>query len=138
MTMTVSLYVKLCLLYVANMMSAFNLQLNICAMKEVKPGVYSRAKTPLIEVKARKGDDYKSVCRKAATACHLKATDTQELCLFRVNGVQILNEKITLAKKQKRWTIGHYLTAIKKSPGNVKFGIGYIKQHPADEVHMFI
>ena len=49
-------------------------------MKEVKPGVYSPAQTPLIEVKARKKDDYKTVCRKAAKACNLKETETRELC----------------------------------------------------------
>ena len=81
-------------------------------MKEVKPGVYSPAQTPLIEVKARKGDDYKTVCRKAAKACNQKETETRELHLFRNNEVQILHNNLTVAKKHKRWTIGNYLKAI--------------------------
>ena len=99
------------------MIYTFNLQLNICTMKEVKPGVYSPAQTPLIEVKARKGDDYKTVCRKAAKACNLKETETRELCqwLFKINEVRILHKNLTVAKKQKRWTIGNYLKAIQKA-----------------------
>ena len=96
------------------MIYTFNLQLNIYTMKEVKPGVYSPAQTPLIEVKARKGDDYKTVCTKAAKACNLKETETRELHLFRIDGVHILHKNLTMAKKQKRWTIRNYSKAIIK------------------------
>ena len=93
------------------------------------------SQTPLIEVKAKKGDDYKTVCRKAAKPCNLKETETRELCqcLFRINEVQILHKNLTVAKKQKRWTIGNYLKAIKKVPENIKFGIRYIKRLPDEE-----
>ena len=83
----------------------------------MKPGVYSPGQTPLIEVKARKGDDYKTVCRKAVKACNLKETETRELCqwLFRINEVQILHKNLAVAKKQKKWTIRNYLKTIKKA-----------------------
>ena len=81
-------------------------------MKEVKAGVYSPAQTPLIEVKVRKGDDYKTVCTKAAKACNLKETETRELRLFRIDGVHILHKNLTMAK---RWTIRNYSKTIKKA-----------------------
>lgn len=107
-------------------------------MKEVKSGVYSRAKsTPYIEIKAQKSDDYDTFCKKAAKACKLKGKGYKELCLFKMNGAQILNEPIgTSTGKQKKWTIGTYLVAIKRAPANVKIGIGYMKSQSKEEVHI--
>lgn len=110
--------------------------LAVCAMKEGKPGVYSRAKgTSFIEITARKTDDYTTFCKKAAKACKLVGKGSRELCLFKMNGAQIpdVPMKTATTGKQKGWTLGTYLSAIKKAPTNVKIGIGYIKPHAYEE-----
>ena len=90
--------------------------------------MYSSARAPCIEIRAKKGDNYETFCEKAAKACKLQEKPSQEFCLFKMNGAQILNEPLTSAVgKEKGWTIGNYLTAIKKGSGNTKIGIGYTK-----------
>ena len=64
--------------------------------------------------------------QKAAKACNLKETDTRELRLFRINGVQILHKNLTVVKKQE---MDHrkLLKSYKEISENTKFGIGHIK-----------
>lgn len=141
--MTVLCYVKVCSVYSYIHYHVMLGQLNICAMKEKSPGVYTRGKAPVIEVKARKGDNYETICKKAANACGLVETTSKELCLFRFNGVRILNQDITGSSGNhkewtREWTIANYLTALKKSPGNVKFGIGFIESLSTEGVAMSV
>lgn len=111
-------------------------------MKEGKPGVYTRAKgSSFIEITARRKDDYVTFCKKAAKACKLVEKGSRELCLFKMNGAQIPNApmKTATAGKQKGWTLGTYLSAVKRAPANVKIGIGYIKSHAyEEEVSMYV
>ena len=46
-------------------------------------------------------------------------------CLFKLNGVMILNKPVKVKRKSKPWTIGRYLLLTKKSSYIAKLGIGY-------------
>ena len=37
----------------------------------------------------------------------------------------MLDESVTVKGKLKPWTLGNYLLLMKKSPSNVKLGVGY-------------
>ena len=49
------------------------------------------------------------------------------ITLFRLNGTVVLDQKLAVegSDVERIWTLGNYWTKIKKSPGNVKFGLGY-------------
>ena len=84
-----------------------------------------RGKTPFVEIQAKKTDDYCTFVRKAAKKCRLVEQEGQVLSLFKLNGARVLNENVTIKGKLKPWTLGNYLLLMKKSPSNVKLGVGY-------------
>ena len=47
---------------------AWNCPLTVRAMREVTPGIYSPDKTPVLKSELGWGDDYETLCRKAANA----------------------------------------------------------------------
>lgn len=95
-------------------------------MKEGRPGVYGRAKSPLVEVEAYRTDSYKAFVDKAARKCHLVPRKNKVISLFKLNGARVLDEPITVKNKVKQWTLGNYLLLMRKSPNSVKMGIGYV------------
>ena len=48
------------------------------------------------------------------------------LSLFKLNGARILDEEITVGGKTKPWTMDNYILLMKKSPNNIKLGVGCI------------
>ena len=75
-------------------------------MQEGRQGVYSKAKSPYIEMSVRRSDCYKAVTKKAAKKCHLVYRGSNSLSLFKLNGARILDEEITVGGKTKLWTMG--------------------------------
>ena len=90
-------------------------------MTESKRGLFQRGLSPLIEMEARRKDDYVTFAKKAACRCKLgDGTADQELSLFKMNGARIVNDGVTVRGKKKPWTIGNYLLMMKKSASSVK------------------
>ena len=98
----------------------------MCKMHESKYGVYSRGKSSYVEVEAFRNDTYEVFVSKAARKCKLRHEKHKLLSLFKLNGARILNEDLNVNGKIKSWTLGNYLTLLKKSPSNVKLGVGQV------------
>ena len=94
-------------------------------MKESRPGVFVRSKSPFIEIEACKGDKYVTFAKRASIKCRLNHQEGKELALFKLNGARILDEDVTIKGRLKPWTLGNYLLLMKKSPSSVKLGVGY-------------
>jgi len=96
-------------------------------MVEGKQGTVSRVKSgSLIEINAYRGDSYSVIARKAAKKCQLtQVAGNLSLALFKLNGALILDEEVTINGKTRPWTLGNYLLLMKKSPANIKLGVGY-------------
>ena len=64
----------------------------------------------------------------------LSNVDSEEkgkvLSLFKMNGARLLDENVTVKGNQKPWTLGNYLLLMRKSPSNVKLGVGYFSPLP--------
>ena len=97
-------------------------------------GVFSRSRSPYIEMEARRSDSYKVFAEKAARKCRLASEPGLELCLFKLNGARILNEPVTVRGRTtssvRPWTLGNYLLLMKKSPTLCKIGVAYPQQLP--------
>ena len=59
----------------------------------------------------------------------------QKLALFKMGGVQIMNEDIMVKQEKRKWNIGNYLLMSKKSAGNIKIGVGHTASE-SDEVSL--
>ena len=93
-------------------------------MKQVR-GIYSRSRSPYIEMEAKRSDSYLVFARKAAKTCRL----ADEPGLVQLNGARILDESITVRGRStstvRPWTLGNYLLLMKKSPSLCKIGVAY-------------
>ncbi|XP_065887583.1 uncharacterized protein [Dysidea avara] len=107
--------------------------ITVCAMQEGRPGVFSRKKSPYVEVQTKKTEGYDAFALKAARSCRVSVQRGQKLALFKMNGARILSENVTVKGKEKPWTIGSYLLMIKKSANSLKIGVGCIDEDPTDE-----
>lgn len=95
-------------------------------MVEGRRGTFSRVKCgSLIEINACRGDSYSVIACKAAKKCRLAHVENKTLSLFKLNGVLILDEEVTINGKIRPWTLGNYLLLMKKSSANIKLGVGY-------------
>lgn len=92
-------------------------------MSETKKGDYKRC-SGFVEVEVCKADNYEAVTRKIAECIELSLEDDQYLALFKLNGTRILNKELTINRIKRPWLIGNYLSFVKKSASQVKFGIG--------------
>lgn len=95
-------------------------------MEEKRPGVFSRVKSPFVEMGAYRRDSYSVIANRAAKKCHLNYCKGKILSLFKLNGARILDEDININGKVKLWTMGNYILLMKKSPCNIKLGVGYV------------
>ena len=102
------------------------IQIAVCEMKETRSGVYTRVKAPYVEMEAYRSDSYITFVKRAAHKCHLTEKKNKLLSLFKLNGARVLDEEVTVKGKPKPWTLGNYLLLMKKSPNNIKMGIGYV------------
>lgn len=92
-------------------------------MSETKSGDYKRC-SGFVEVEVSKADNYEIVIGKIADCLEINVQDDEYLALFKLNGTRILNKELTINKIKRPWLIGNYLSFIKKSASQVKFGIG--------------
>ena len=90
-------------------------------MSETKKGDDKRC-SGFVEV--CKADNYEAVTRKIAECMELSMEDDQYLVLFKLNGTRILNKELKFNRIKRPWSIGNYLSFVKKSASQVKFGIG--------------
>ena len=84
-------------------------------MKETRPEMFVRARSPFVEMEAKKSDSYTIFTKRAAKRCHLGEAEGKILSLFKLNGARVLNECVTVKGKVKPWTLGNYLLLMKKS-----------------------
>lgn len=102
-------------------------------MKESRPGVFVRSKSPYVEIDACKSNKYVTFAKRASIKCRLNRQEGKELALFKLNGARILDEDVTIKGRLKHWTLGNYLLLMKKSPSSVKLGVGYFTS-PSTEI----
>ena len=91
-------------------------------------GFQRKARGQCIEITdAQRSDDYISFAIKAANALDLLPLPSSYLCLFKAaGGAVIANKEIMVNKKLRPWSLGNYLSLLKKSPSNVKIGVAYV------------
>ena len=94
-------------------------------MKETRAGVFSRGKSPYVEIEAKRSDTYREFACNAASKCRLKARRGMVLSLFKLNGARVLDQPVTMKGKAKPWTLGNYLLLMKKGASSVKMGVAY-------------
>ena len=102
-------------------------------MRETRPGMFVRARSPFVEMEAKKSDSYTIFAKRAAKKCRLGEAEGKILSLFKLNGARVLNECVTVKGKLKPWTLGNYLLLMKKSPSSVKLGVGYFSPESEDD-----
>ncbi len=93
----------------------------------MKSGVFTRAKSPFVEMEAYRSDSYSTFVKRAVSKCHIRGKKNHILSLFKTNGARVLDEQVTIKGKSKPWTLGNYLLLMKKSPNSVKMGVGYLE-----------
>ena len=79
----------------------------------------------MTEIEAQRSDSYRDIIECASKVLNIQPILGKSLALFKYNGVTIVDSDLTV-KGGKKWTLGSYLLACKKSPSQVKFGIGYV------------
>ena len=95
-------------------------------MRENRSGSFVKGKSPYVEIKASKSDQYEDFAKTAARKLNLGPAKGKVLSLFKLNGARVLNDSISLRKKVVPWTLGHYLSLMKKSASSVRLGVGYV------------
>ena len=93
-------------------------------MTQSKGGLFTRGKSSLVEIKANKSDSYEAFVNKAAKKYQLQIHPRKTLHLFKINGARILNESVLVNGKSRPWTVGNYLSMLRKGAGSVKIGVG--------------
>lgn len=96
----------------------------MCEMRQTKSGIFTRASRPFVEIEAFRNDSYRDFVKRAAQRTQTIINKT--LALFKLNGARVLDKEVTVKGKIKPWTLGNYLLLLKKSPYNIKMGVGYI------------
>ena len=87
-------------------------------MVEKKSGVcIQKSKLGVIEMnQAQRSDDYNTFAVKAATALELNVEPTSVLKIFEVSGGTLIqDDNISIKEISRKWTLGNYLTLLKKS-----------------------
>ena len=80
----------------------------------------------MTEIEAQRSDSYCDIIERASKVLNLPTSPGKQLALFKYNGVAIVDSDLTVKGEKKKWTLGSYLLACKKSPSQVKFGVGYV------------
>ena len=80
----------------------------------------------MTEIEAQRSDSYCDIIERASKVLNLPTSPGKSIALFKYNGVAIVDSDLTVKGEKKKWTLGSYLLACKKSPSQVKFGVGYV------------
>ena len=78
----------------------------------------------LEEIEANRDDSYEDIISRVVTALHLPKVG-QTFALYRPNTAHIPNADLTVNLQKRKWTLGNYLLVLKKSPSQIKFGVGF-------------
>lgn len=99
-------------------------------MVEGKSKRFVKAPSTLVEIEARRSDDYRNFLRNAAIKLNI-TPKSKQLCLFKCN----TGAKLSV---ERGWTLGSYLRLLKKGPGAVTIGVGCVDLHSEDEVRSIV
>jgi len=80
---------------------------------------------PVVEIEAQQTDSYRGIAEHAANILKIHPLPGKSFMLYKYSGVAISDNDVTV-KGEKKWTLGTYLLACKKSPSQIKLGIGYL------------
>jgi len=100
-------------------------------MTETRRGVFHRCGSVPVEIEADKSDSYTTLLGRSLEKLHIKRKENSVSAFFKLNGVRILDEELSLGGRMKQWTLGHYLQAIKRPPSRLMLGVGWISQGPS-------
>ena len=93
-------------------------------MEEKKNGSFAKdIDIPAIGIRARHSDSYSTVINRAVEAFPLVSRKQKLVKLFMVRGTMILNVP---NEEGEPWSLGEYLILRKKSPDELKLGVGYV------------
>lgn len=107
-------------------------------MGEKPSGGFQRKKRtqPLEITTACRSDTYLSFAQKAAAALNIKppSNSSSSLCLFKVTGgAKIVDSELIINEEVRPWTLGNYLSLLKKSSANVQIGVAYTREEPLSD-----
>ena len=109
--------------------TALILQISVFRSKQKDDGPVLRGiGSELIEITARRSDNYKDLLDHAVKALQLKGG--KSFCLFRWGGTRIINEDVYIGGTPQNWTLKNYLLTCRKSASQIKFGVGVFKPRP--------
>jgi hypothetical protein len=102
------------------------IMIGVCEMVKVKSrtGYKYMPNGPYAELQVKKEDNYCTFTSKASSALNIKSVD--KLSVFKPSGVVVPNSKLMVRSKEKTWTVGNYLAAIKTGPQKLRLGVGRI------------
>ena len=95
-------------------------------MKESRPGIYVRGRSPLVEMRAKRTDSYSKFAERMLKVLKLSGEEGKCPAIFKLNGARILDNDLIVNENKRQWTLGNYLLILKKSANNIKMGIGYV------------
>ena len=106
-------------------------------MKETAHNMFVRSSS-YVEVAALRRDSYLVFASKAARILKIVS---KELKILKLNGAQIVNQRIDVGGSLKEWTIGSYLSILaKKSPAQIKIGVAAVDTNklPSQELSVHV
>ena len=92
-------------------------------MEEIKYGVYSRA-SHFMEIQANRSNSYSDVIDLVRHEFVIQPSEGKKIILFQHTGAVMSDAPVTIKGTKRKWSLGAYLLACKKSPSQIKFGIG--------------
>lgn len=87
---------------------------------------------PVVEIEAQRTDSYRGEAERATNILKIHPVPGKSFMLYKYSGVAISDNDLTVKGEKKKLTLGTYLLACKKSPSQIKLGIGYLSD---DEDH---
>jgi len=98
----------------------------VCRITQKRSGEYIPIKSSLIELSVAKDDSYRVFVHKAKDKLGLTERKGMKLQLFKFRGARITDEPVTVHSNYRKWTIGNYLCALRKSADNVPLGVAHV------------
>ena len=94
------------------------MQISMCKMRKGRGGAYSRDGVS-IEVVAARSDTYDKLLERGCKALQISGRST--LSLFTLAGAVIICDD---RDNESNWSLGEYLRRVRRSPSELKLGIG--------------
>lgn len=87
----------------------------------------------LEEIEANREDCYDQIVARAVKALNIPQRG-RTFSLFKPTSAHIPNTDLPVKSTKRKWTLRNYLLMIKKSPSQVKFGVGYSECEQSETV----